>query len=309
MTDEHRNLQAHTSHVSALRFSPDGAYLISAGMDNAVKLWSVEDDFELVRSIDAHEKSVNDFALAPDQSMLVTVGTDKIVRLWSFPDLEPMDSLQGHKNAVATVRFSNDGKYFATASADTTVRVWDRATLDCVHTLKGHKRNVTSLSWVSEPPKNGGATPGKSGYVLASAGLGDDIVLWKLPSGDKTELVTGHKSAVVLGGLTPDGQKLISAGYEGQIKLWSTQNWQPKGAFEPGVAGLLCLAMNTHGTMLAVGSEKSVTVWSLETFEELTELTIKPKGVYAVAFSPDTEWLVAAGSDKRIRVWAVDSII
>ena len=62
-------------------------------------------------------------------------------------------------------------------------------------------------------------------------------------------------------------------------------------------------------TMLAIGSEKSVGVYSLETFEALTELTIKPKGVYAVAFSPDTEWLVAASADKKIRVWAVDSII
>jgi WD40 repeat protein len=145
--------------------------------------------------------------------------------------------------------------------------------------------------------------------MLASAGLGDDIVLWKLPSGDKHDLISGHKAAVTLGGVTPNGDYLISAGYEGQIKLWSTDDWETKSAFEPGVAGHLYLAVAPHGTMLAIGSEKSVGVWSLESFEPLTELMIKPKGVFAVAFSPDTEWLVAASADKRIRVWAVDTII
>jgi WD40 repeat protein len=43
--------------------------------------------------------------------------------------------------------------------------------------------------------------------------------------------------------------------------------------------------------------------------ESLIELPIKPKGVTAVAFSPDSTWLVAASSDKRLRVWEVDTII
>jgi len=302
MTEEHLSLQGHQGHVVAIRFTADGSHMLTAGLDNLLKVWSVEDDFAEVRSIEAHDKPLSDVALSPDGTLLVTVGQDKLVKLWSFPDLEPIEALQGHKNAVSAVQFSPDGKLFATASNDTNVRVWDRATGECLHTLKGHKRNVTSLVWV--PP----TTP-RGEMTLASAGLGDDIILWKLPSGDQQELVTGHKSAVTLGGITPDGTKLISAGYEGQVKLWSTNGWAPKGAFEPGVAGLLCLALAPHGTMLAIGSEKSVAIWSLETFEELTDLPIKPKGVFAVAFSPDTEWLVAAGSDKRLRVWSVDSII
>lgn len=300
MSEEHLSLEGHDGHVNAIRFSADGKLMLTAGVDNCLKVWAVDDEFAVVQSLEAHEKPLSDVALSPDGTLCVTVGADKLVKLWSFPELEPIESLQGHKNTVAAVAFSPDGKLFATGSFDTTVRIWDRSSGECTHTLKGHKRNVTSLAWI--PPQ------GKSSeLILASAGLGDDIVLWKLPSGDKTDLVTGHKAAVTLGGVTPDGQRLISAGYEGQVKLWSTSTWTPKGAFEPGVSGVLALA--PHGTMLAIGSEKSVAVWSLETFEELTDLPIKPKGVFSVAFSPDTEWLVAAGSDKRLRVWSVDSII
>ncbi|MCC6623572.1 MAG: WD40 repeat domain-containing protein [Deltaproteobacteria bacterium] len=309
MTEEHLSLQGHQGHVSAIRFTADGKLMLTAGMDNLIKLWSVEDDFAEARSLEAHDKPLNDIALSPDQTLLVSVGADRLVKLWSFPDLEPIETLQGHKNTIAAVQFSPDGKLFATASFDTTVRVWDRETGECVHTLKGHKRNVTSLAWLSMPGSPAGPAGVKAGTVLASAGLGDDIVLWRLPSGEREELVTGHKAAVTLGGVTPDGQRLISAGYEGQVKLWSVGTWAPKGNFEPGVAGLLCLALAPHGTMLAIGSEKSVALWSLETFEELTELPIKPKGLFAVAFSPDTEWLVASGSDKKLRVWSVDSII
>ena len=54
----------------------------------------------------------------------------------------------------------------------------------------------------------------------------------------------------------------------------------------------------------AVTVDHGVLLLSLRDCEEVERLEVPPKGVYAVAFSPDG--LLAAGcADKRVRVWAL----
>ncbi len=293
--DDFITIPAHTSHVTDVRFTDDSSRLISSGMDNMLKIWNVA-TWEVEVECEAHEKSVNDFALTPDGKTLMTVSTDRTMRVWSFPDMTLKHTVKGHKNTIAAVRISPDGKYVATASNDTTVRIWDTNTWDCIQTLKGHRRNVTSLCFVKKD-------------LLASSGLGDNVYLWRVPTGELVKTLEGHKAAVTIAGITPGGEHLVTAGYEGQIKMWDTDNWAVRASFEPGSSGLLCLDISPHGTMLAIGGERNVSVWSLEMLDSLVDLPIKPKGVYGIAFSNDGEWLACAAADKQIRLWQVDSVI
>jgi len=298
MEEEHISLVAHQSPVSAIRFTPDSRFMLTAGLDNQVRVWSVEDDFDEVALIEAHDKPIHDLAISPDGLEFATASADKDVRRFSLTDYTQIGEVfHGHKAALTVVQYSPSGRLLASASQDTQIRIWSRETGECLHTLKGHTRSVHSLIWLDDETR------------LASSGLGEDIFLWNLSDGTHVVLPTGHKASVLLGGLTREGDRLLSAGYEGQIRIWSTSTWEPRVAFEPGVAGHLSLAQSPFGGMLAIGSERSVGIWSLVTLEELIDLPIKPKGVHAVVFSPDNEWLVAASSDKRIRIWDVDAII
>ena len=51
-------LKAHESHINTIKFSLDGRILLSAGMDNLVKFWSVP-DWKHTGTLSGHEKSVN----------------------------------------------------------------------------------------------------------------------------------------------------------------------------------------------------------------------------------------------------------
>ena len=134
-------------------------------------------------------------------------------------------------------------------------------------------------------------------------------LLWSVADGERTGELTGHKAAVTLGGLSRGGDRLVTAGYEGQVKIWDTADWELQSSFEPGASGLFNLALSPHGGMVAIASERNVAIWSLELLNILVELPIKPKGVYGVAFSPEGEFLACAAADKQIRVWSVDAII
>ena len=91
--------EAHSSYVLELLFTRDSQTLVSAGMDNVVKLWSVP-DWELVRTFEGHANSVNSIALSPDEKTLATGSTDTTARLWSFPHGQVLHTLQDRKKVV-----------------------------------------------------------------------------------------------------------------------------------------------------------------------------------------------------------------
>ena len=67
--------EAHSSHVLALLFTRDSRLLVSAGMDNLVRLWSVP-GWRLVSTFEGHANSVNSISLAPDEKVLASGSTD-----------------------------------------------------------------------------------------------------------------------------------------------------------------------------------------------------------------------------------------
>ena len=68
--------EAHASYVLGLLFTRDGQTLISAGMDNVVKLWSVP-DWKLIGT-----KSVGGMAFSPDGRWLAVGAADRKIRVW-----------------------------------------------------------------------------------------------------------------------------------------------------------------------------------------------------------------------------------
>lgn len=65
MLKETTIFQAHDGHVTQVLFSSDNTALLSAGMDNSVKIWSIV-DWELTGVFEGHENSVNAVALNRD---------------------------------------------------------------------------------------------------------------------------------------------------------------------------------------------------------------------------------------------------
>jgi WD40 repeat protein len=138
---------------------------------------------------------------------------------------------------------------------------------------------------------------------LATAGLGDQIFIWDLPSGESVASLSGHEIAVGSLCFIEGGKTLISLGYEQSIKFWDTSKWEETKTVksnEPGARGLL---ISTDESKAAISLESKVQIWNLTDWQKIEELPVGTKVISAMAHSPDGKWFAIGGADKKVRIW------
>ncbi len=283
--------EAHESYVLGLKFTADSQTLVSCGMDNVVKLWSVG-SWEHIRTLKGHAHSVHTMALAPDEKFLVTGSSDKTVKLWSFPDGKELKTLQDRKQVVSAVQISADGEWIVAASYGGRAMVWTISGAPVVGIKASHK-NLSSVAF----------SPDKK--LLATCGLGDKISLWDLPTGALAAERTGHKTAVMNVQFVQNGKYLASLGYEQTLKFWDTKSWMESRVLKPEVPSVRGIVFSGDEQLAALLLEGRVDVMSVDEWTKVQEYTIGSKSVGSAAFSPDGRWLAVGAADRKIRIWSM----
>ncbi|MGB3712994.1 MAG: WD40 repeat domain-containing protein, partial [Candidatus Promineifilaceae bacterium] len=279
--------EAHDSYVLGLKFTADSQTLISCGMDNVVKLWSVG-TWEHIRTLQGHSHSVHTMALAPDEKTLVTGSSDKTVKLWSFPDGQEIRTLQDRMQVVSAVQISADGEWLVAASYGGRAMIWTLSGNPVVG-IKASKKNLSSVDF----------SPDKK--LLATCGLGDEIFLWYLPTGARAGVLTGHKTAVMNVRFVQNGRYLMSLGYEQTIKFWDTKTWKEARVLRPEVSSARGIVFSHDEQLAALLLEGRVDIMSVDNWTKLNELSVSAKSVGSAAFSPDGRWLAVGAADRKIR--------
>jgi WD40 repeat protein len=303
---------AHDNHVRSLAFSPDGRRLASASWDYTVKVWNLDPlraggtDVPLfIPPIEVETQPIY-VEFSPDGTRLAAAaGLPNLVRVWDVrtgeevftlpgprclafsPDGQSLAvgsrdgsvaivdaqkgrnrlALRGHAARVQALVFSPDSRWLAsTASAESItpdVKVWDVQTGREVRTLGGHVGWIWGLAFSRDVERH---------PRLASAGRDSNVKLWDLTTGREVLTLRGHRGAVRIVAFSHDGNRLVSAGVDGMIRVWDA-------------------------TPLEAGER-----------QEVRSLLGHAGPVRGVAFSPDGQRLASAGDDATVRLWDLTGV-
>ena len=120
----------HTNSVFTLSYSPDYQYLISAGRDAHLKIFEVNNQYELHQDIAAHLFAINDIKFSPNGKLFATCSMDKSLKIWDaeqFKLLKVIDKARhaGHGTSINKLFWSEYESLLVSASDDKRISVWE----------------------------------------------------------------------------------------------------------------------------------------------------------------------------------------
>lgn len=216
--------------------SADGRFAL-CGLDSEVQLWDLTSGRELWR-VRAGEGShpVTAVWLSADASTAATQSYGGNVMIWDARTGDLRLRLGRHGSLY---RLSPDGKWALTRRDDDTIQLWDTTNGACQWELHGVNGAVPAS--ISADSKT--MAMARSGETGARAW--ENIGIWDLTTGEEKCTLTGHTGRVRSLSWSSDGQRLLSGGNDGTVRLWepksgrclrtfpSTASWNQEVLLEP----------------------------------------------------------------------------
>jgi len=276
-----RSIPGHAGAVSALAFRRDGARLVTAGADGAVKEWDARSG-EGIRTLPGHTDRVAGLRATQDGRFVLTAG-DHTVHIWSLrdgapvrtidvgagpvqsldvspdaklvavgapngearvfsPDGERVATLAYGTKRVLSVAFSPDGALVAAAGDEGPIKVWNVGDWQVYRTLPGHAAPVSQVVFAP------------NGTLLASASDDHTVRVWQVQDAALVSTLVEHMHAVWALAFSPDGDTLVSGGKDSLLVVWSSRNGSVKQRWPlDGSRSTFGMTLSADGVSLAVG--------------------------------------------------------
>ena len=138
------------------------------------------------------------------------------------------------------------------------------------------------------------------GRLLASGT--EDLRLWDA-AGASLHRFPGQSWVTALG-FAPDASTVVAGLDDGQVVLFDTATFEPKGRLHAHPGAVSAVAVSPDGRFLATaGEDRAVRVWDAATLARLHEFKSHTDRVPALTWANDNRTLVSAGWDTSARVW------
>lgn len=185
----------------------------------------------------------------------------------------------GHRSAVTILRFDEAGERIVSGSRDTDIIVWDLLAEKALFRLRGHKDQITGLELLRTTTETG--EPSED-YLL-SVSKDALVKFWDLsnPHCIETHVAQTNGECWALG-LSPDGEGCITAGNDGELKVWNIN-----------IDALSNLNGVTNG-----GSKKP----EILTSRGILHRQGKDRTI-GVSFHPKHDYIAIHGSEKAVEMW------
>jgi WD40 repeat protein len=288
---------------------------------------------EAIAALRGHRHIVDQTLFSPDESLIATHSVDGEMKLWNATAVRERHSLPG----VARIGgFVAGGQRLIFSRKDNSIWQLDVASLQAVQLLQPagrligvqpdgrhavvfgsqglpvlHSLDSNAIPEMQPEEGEGPAALSADGAtaVVTTIEKGEAtrrvLVVVDLVSGKERGRFVDDRPLTALA-LTANGSEMVSAGFDGVLKIWDVAGGIQKRAFRAFLDPVWGMAFSPDGqTFAAGGNNRELKSWSTSDWtEEPVVYAGHGSTINFVAFSPDGERLVSGGDDDLALVWS-----
>jgi WD40 repeat protein len=286
--------EGHGGEVFSCAYSPDGAFVLSAGWDGCLRLWLTSNG-QQVSCLHASAKPLSCCILSRDGTEWLSGSMDGALSRWDAVSHQLKQNILAHIRPISAIAYSPDGQWLATASWDRKIivrRVGHEAT---EFPLAGHHDIVSGCRWTPD------------GKQLISWSHDGTLRVWDMEIRREAARLRGHEARVTVACLSADGHWAVSGGQDGTVKLWDLQRRAEVRAVRLKAEVRGCWCLRDGGSIVTVTADGWLVLWSLPDFEVRSELAGDIK-VMCGEVAPTGAEIALGSSDGRIHLLTVEGI-
>ncbi|NJN04300.1 MAG: WD40 repeat domain-containing protein [Leptolyngbyaceae cyanobacterium RM1_1_2] len=273
--------------------SRDGTLLVSGSFDKTLKVWHVKTG-RLLKTLTGHYQKIYCTALSWDGKLIASGSADKRIKIWEVRTGKLLYSLgglfSGHTDSVTGVAFSQDGHSLVSTSLDKTVRLWQLLSGKELVVCKKSSEPILllSMSWNGCVFVYGGQDSllrirqVKTGKLIKSIKKERGSLLSIAIDGQGTSMATSRSKQITLSNFTnqetyrlegyndvvnslafnADGQRLVSGGQDGTVRLWNLSTQENTKTLVEHQSSVYAVVYSPIDNLIASGSaDKTIKIW------------------------------------------------
>ncbi|KAJ8557393.1 hypothetical protein K7X08_003018 [Anisodus acutangulus] len=288
-----QQISAHSGLIWAMKFSPDGKYLASAGEDGVVRIWLV--------TVDSTCESPNfDFIGKHGRKNKKSCYTSVIVPEKAFKiDESPLHEFHGHTASVLDLAWSSSNCLLS-SSKDKTVRLWE-VSLDGCQGVFHHKDYVTCIQF---NPVNEN--------IFISGSIDEKVRIWGVPEKRVLDWADVHDIVTAVA-YQPNGKGFIVGCISGTCRFYDLNesvlslNTQVnlhsrKKSSGSRITGIQFFENDSRRVMITSENSKIHILDGFEIVHKYKGLS-KSGSHTSATFSSTGKHIISVGEDSRVYLW------
>ncbi|MEG4111891.1 MULTISPECIES: AAA-like domain-containing protein [unclassified Microcoleus] len=287
--------QAHIGAVTSVNFSPTHQVLVSAGIDDSVRIWNFSG--QKIVEWKAGQQSVNMVNFSPNGKFLATAGRDSTVKIWNLSG-KNISTFKGIQGSVTSISFSPDGLLLAAAGIDSNAAIWKlskqpKSISSSVVKLPGHNGLVRSVNF------------SPNGDFITTLDGNSTVRIWNLSG--KLKKTLPFQAIGLSFTAAPHQYRFATVTLNGKVGLWNLSEKELVKEFQTLHLDAKSISFSPDGERLAtVGIDKTVRLWNLAG-RQVAQFEFE-ENVVSVSWSRDGKQIAVAGSDGTVWLRQVEGL-